>query len=170
MLAVFSAAWATVALLAAGVAPIWVALPWALSGVLMIWAVSDPATARPAGPHIRALVLRWSAIEIIAIIIATQVLVALHRPDAIFAAVALIVGLHFLPLARGVPARVYYGTAIAFVLASAGGMFLPRDQHAPAIGWAGSVILWVTMIARVAELRQDAASGAMAGDCRQAAR
>ena len=153
MLAVFATAWASAALLADNVGAAWLWLPWSLSGFLLVRALGDPATARPAEPHVRALVLRWSAIEVIGIIIAVRVLTILHRPDAIFAAVALIVGLHFLPLARGMPARVYHATAIGLVLAGAGGMLLPVAQHAVVIGWAGAVILWATMIARVAELR-----------------
>ena len=57
-----------------------------------------------------------SAVEGVLIFLAVNVLVNVKRPDLIAPAAAIIVGLHFLPLARWLPARLYYATATRLTL------------------------------------------------------
>lgn len=61
-----------------------------------------------------------SAVEGAAILAAVNVLVSLGRRDLIAPAVAIIVGLHFLPLARWLSAPIYYLTAALLVAVGIG--------------------------------------------------
>lgn len=69
----------------------------------------------------------------------------LGRPDLIFQVVALVVGLHFIPLAAIFHGPIYYGTAAAIILASLGA-FVFHDpalrQGVACMGCGAS--LWLT--------------------------
>jgi hypothetical protein len=56
------------------------------------------------------------AAEVVGILVAVRVCVALGRPEAIAGLIALVVGLHFVPLARIFRVKVYYGTAAVLCL------------------------------------------------------
>src|SRR4051812_42026322 len=56
-----------------------------------------------------------SAAEGVVIFVVANILVNVGWKDQVAPAIALIVGLHFLPLARWLPARSYYVTAAALV-------------------------------------------------------
>jgi hypothetical protein len=154
LLAIFAAAWASAGLLAAGHAIAWALVPALISAALLVWAFGEPATAHPLGPHVRRLVARWSIMEGAAIIAAAYALQRFHRIDAMFSACAAIVGLHFLPLARCIPIRLYYATGAGLMLLGLGGLALPAAERPMTIGLCAAVILWATIIARVHELRQ----------------
>jgi len=85
------------------------------------------------------------AAELIAIFVAVVVLNALRRPTLILPVVAVIVGLHFFPLARLFAAPVFYSTATAMVL-SVLFAFSMRDvsRRQAAIGIGCGLILWIT--------------------------
>lgn len=86
-----------------------------------------------------------SAVEGVAIFAAVTVLVNLGRRDLIAPAVAIIVGVHFLPLARWFPAPIYYLTAallVAVGMAGAGVQDLPARVLTVGIGAAA--VLWLS--------------------------
>lgn len=86
-----------------------------------------------------------SAVEGVAIFAAVTVLVNLGRRDLIAPAVAIIVGVHFLPLARWFPAPIYYLTAallVAVGMAGAGVQNLPARVLTVGIGAAA--VLWLS--------------------------
>jgi hypothetical protein len=56
-----------------------------------------------------------SGVEGVTIFIAVSVLANIGRPDLITPVVAIIVGLHFVPLARWLPAPIYYGTGALLI-------------------------------------------------------
>lgn len=125
----------------------WILLPLALSGLLLLWASRQPGAAETgARAHIDALVGRWSAIEGVAIGVAVVLLSIVHRTDAILPAVAVIVGLHFLPLARGFPERLYYGTGAGLVLLGVAGLAWPAETRPLVIGFGAALIVWISAI------------------------
>jgi hypothetical protein len=86
-----------------------------------------------------------SAVEGATIFAAVTVLVNLGRRDLIAPAVAIIVGLHFLPIARWLPAPIYYLTAALLV---AVGMTGAVVQDLPAriltVGIGAAAVLWLS--------------------------
>src|SRR5689334_13613041 len=93
----------------------------------------------------RRIVAIASAVEAVAIFAAVRVLVHLGRRDLIAPAVAIIVGVHFLPLARWFPAPIYYLTGALLVAVGIAGVGV---QDLPAriltIGIGAAAILWLS--------------------------
>jgi len=94
----------------------------------------------------------WSGAEGVAILIVAPILGVLGLQADILPALAIIVGLHFVPLARGIPCKPYYAVAAAMILAAAVALALPAVDRAPVSGIASAVALWVSVVVR---LRQE---------------
>lgn len=89
-----------------------------------------------------------SAAEGVAIFIVVNVLVNVGLRDEVAPAIALIVGLHFLPLARWLPARPYYVTAATLAALGLGGFLIQSPERRLALVSAGAACtLWVTSLA-----------------------
>src|SRR4029079_14567844 len=72
-------------------------------------------------------------------------------------AAAIIVGLHFFPLARGIPARLYFATGGGLLLAGIVGLVLPPNERAAIVGFGAALVLWATALAIVVRVRSAAA-------------
>lgn len=92
------------------------------------------------GPHVRKLVGWWSAIEVVAIIGSANVLGHLHRSDLMFSSAAIIVGLHFFPLARGIPVRLYYAAGAGMVPAGLIALLLPPSERPLTVGMSAALV------------------------------
>jgi hypothetical protein len=158
VLVMFAAAWASLGLRLSGAATGLIFLPIAISAALLAWGWRDVGMVGSRGPHVGRVVGRWSAVEVIAILVATSVVQYLHRDDLIFPAVVIIVGLHFFPLARGIPARLYYATGAGLVLAGIVALLLPAGERANMVCLSAALILWATALAMVLRARQLAAA------------
>ncbi len=158
VVAIFAAAWAGAGLMVSGYPMAMIAIPVIISAGLLAWAYAMPATAETMGPRVRAIVARWSMVEGGAIVVVANILPRIHHADALFPAVAIIVGLHFLPLARAIPVPIYAATGFALILAGAGGILLPAAERPIAIGLAAAIILWATALHRLLAARRAAAA------------
>jgi hypothetical protein len=68
--------------------------------------------------------------------------------------IALIVGAHFVPLARGFPARVYYVTALALSIVGVIGLFIDAIPiRITAVSAGSSAILWLTALSALVATR-----------------
>jgi hypothetical protein len=68
--------------------------------------------------------------------------------------IAIIVGLHFVPLARWLPARFYYCTsALLIVLGACGFAIRSLDQRLLIVGVGAASILWLTSVVVLARTR-----------------
>lgn len=107
-------------------------------------AIDDPADA--AGESRRGrLVAIWSAIEGALILIAVNVLNNIGKSEYVSTAIAAIVGLHFVPLARSLPARRYYATAALFVAISIASFWVEEpSQRLWLVSAASACLLWLT--------------------------
>ncbi|MEW9573678.1 hypothetical protein ABQJ54_18140 [Rhodanobacter sp. Si-c] len=157
IMAVGGTAWIVVALIYWQNTPAW-ALPTAivvgvaLLGVCIarflatrrIRSVRSPtAAAADKRSHRRFLVV--FAAEIVGIIVSANVLAYLGYPLWIPVAVALIVGAHFLPLARVFAAPIYYGTGTVSVLGVLGCLLIHDVAvRLLGVGLTMAVVLWIT--------------------------
>jgi hypothetical protein len=149
----FAAAWCIWGLQAAG-RPVW---SWVFPAIasLVIGAICLRATAgvprrsREEGARIGRLIGIWSGIEAAGILVAVNVLAGVGRERLVVPAVAVIVGLHFFPLARGIPAPAYGVLGWALVVLGAGAMLLPGAYPAPVAAFGAAILLWVTCVALV---------------------
>ena len=105
-------------------------------------AVASPPTAaaRETGRQFQIVL----ALEWIPILAAVIIFRRMKRPDFILPTIALIVGLHFIPLARVFGVPLYYASGTAIVLVAIAGFFAkpPARQAIACIG--SGVVLWIT--------------------------
>jgi hypothetical protein len=150
ILCIFAAIWAIAGIVVGGLSPVWIALPLAISTAILLWAARQPPGARP-GPHVGRLVGIWSGVEGVAMFLAANFLVKNYHKELVMPAFAIIVGLHFLPLARGIPVRFYYGTGASLVLLGVVGLLAPLP--ALLIGGTAAVVLWASAAALAKGIR-----------------
>jgi hypothetical protein len=151
ILNVFAAVWAEWALVSSPF-PYWVRLiPIVVS--LAIIALYVPAirhAPEQTGDENRRrgrLIGIASAAEGIAIFVIANVLLNIGRFDQFAPAVAIIVGLHFIPLALGLPLRAYLWMALVFVAIGLWGFMLPSTVRVLTVGSAAALAMWVTTFA-----------------------
>jgi hypothetical protein len=121
------------------------------AGVLM------RAGASPAASERAGRVIMWSSIaEGVGIFLVANVLVNLGRPDLVLPGIAVIVGLHFLPMARAIPFPPFYGLAVALLAAAGVGFVLRQPLGGEVAGLAAAIALW---IASAAALRRTVRAG-----------
>ena len=153
IMAVFAAVWWVVGMIASGHGS-----PWLVAlGVAVTAAVATAALRRRRGraevSPVEAsrrgrLVGVASAVEGLLILVAINVVNNLGRPDLAAPVVAIVVGLHFLPLARRLPARLYYLTAALLVAVGAVGFALPAGAFRLLVVCVGAACaLWLTSLA-----------------------
>lgn len=153
IMAFFATVWWIVGLRAAGHAPVLLyPVPIIVAAALgSVWYLTRSRGAAPtaddAAEEARGgRLVGWaSAAEGIAIFIAANVLVNIGRSDAIAPVVAIIVGAHFIPFARGLPAQTYYVTAIALALLGTIGITITDLPTRLTVVSAGAAsVLWLT--------------------------
>lgn len=151
VLNIFAALWGVAGIMV-GQLPSWLAfLPVALSGALLLWASRQPiGTGNPvAGNHVGRVVGIATAFEVVAIVATEYVLIHLHLPTALMPAVVIIVGLHFIPLARWIPVPLYYRTGGALIGVGLLALLLPSSDRAIASGIGAALVLWASGIMMV---------------------
>jgi hypothetical protein len=135
----------------------WFVVPPVVSVAILIIALRVfarvPARSAEERRRIGKLVGLWSAAEGIAFAIVGTILANTGLMARIPAALAVIVGLHFLPLARGTPNRLYYATGTAMMAAGLANMVAPAEFGVRALAIACALILWGTAVGSLAEPR-----------------
>ncbi|WP_166138338.1 hypothetical protein [Nocardioides ochotonae] len=158
ILSIFAVVWSAAAasgLSATGASA--AALPSAVAAVvvsLVLVVVVRRSAHDPALARARRLPPWWSrgvaAVNIAQLLVIAAVAIGLTRLDQaayIPAAVAAVVGLHFLPLATAFDQPQYRGTAVVLVVVGLGGavLVLAGAQNVTvqaAVGYASAVVLW----------------------------
>jgi hypothetical protein len=108
-----------------------------------------PARDRAEAKRIGRLIGIWAGAEGAAMLVTAPILGMLGLQADILPALAIIVGLHFVPLAHGIPCKPYYAVAAAMILAAAVALALPAADRAPVSGIASGVALWVSVVLRI---------------------
>jgi hypothetical protein len=146
VLCAFATIWGVAGVLLARLPKAWIAVPLCISAAVLIYAIRSPGARLRPGPHVGRLVGIWSGVEGAVMIVAANILVNTHHRDVLMPVFAIIVGLHFLPLARGIPVPTYYLTGTAQVAVGAIALLMP--PNAPLfVGISAAGILWASVIA-----------------------
>ena len=145
----FAAIWGIFALGYAAAPKVALVLPVAIS-LAIGWMVTRRIAATGASranPGHAGRVVMWASIgQGVAIIVAAIILQNLDRGDLIVTAMAAIVGAHFLPLARYIPAPGYYATGAAMIAVAAVGLaFAPPLRGLVTCG-GSALVLWATTL------------------------
>jgi hypothetical protein len=151
VLNVFAFVWGGVALWGLQ-APLWSwTAPALISGAQLAWTwrvrSGFPARDESESRRIGRLVGLWSAVEGLAVFVVANLLLNIGMTRLIWPAIGLIVGLHFLPLARGMARPIYYATAAGTIAASLIAMTLPGPWPQVFVGCAAALVLWATSLA-----------------------
>lgn len=92
--------------------------------------------------------IAWSsAAEGVGLFLAANIVINVHRPDLLLPAMALVVGLHFLPIARAAGFRPFYLLGLSLVLAAAAGFILGGPMGGSISGFAAALGLWTAACA-----------------------
>jgi hypothetical protein len=148
VLTIFAAIWGAGGIVV-GHSPVWLAVvPIAISLAMLLWASRQPVgTGNPVeGDRVGRAVGIATAIEGVAIFLAANVLFNLNMPTLLLPAIAIIVGLHFIPLARWIPVPLYYRTGAGLIAVGLAAALLPPDDRAIATGVAAALVLWASCI------------------------
>ncbi len=147
ILNVFAVLWCAAGLWAAH-QPLWpLVAPAAVSAAILIWASRRASgDAGPDNPNVGRLVGIWSAVEGVAMFLAANTLINLHRSELLLPVFAIIVGLHFLPLARGIPVRLYYLTGAGLIAVGIAGTQMPPSDAPLVVGGVAALVLWASAI------------------------
>ena len=146
VLNIFAAIWGAAGVVM-GHLPTWfAAVPIAISVALLLWASRQPVgTGNPVeGDHVGRAVGIATAIEGVAIFVVLNVLMNLHMNTLILPAMAIIVGLHFIPLARWIPVPLYCRTGAGLIVVGLATCFFPPEHRAIATGVAAALVLWAS--------------------------
>ena len=146
ILCFFAAVWAVAGIVVDKAPTPLVAVPIVISASVLIFLYRTEVTSVERAPHVGRLVGTWSGVEGIAMFLAANLLIKTHHNRALMPVFAIIVGLHFLPLARGIPARFYYVTGNAMIMVGLIGLII-MPSHLPLLtGLAAATIMWISAI------------------------
>jgi hypothetical protein len=99
-------------------------------------------------------VIMWSSIgEGVGLFLAANIVMNLHHPAFLLPAMALIVGLHFVPIARAAPFPAFYALAGALIFFGLIGFVVAAPSGGAISGFASAGGLW---IASALAVRRDA--------------
>jgi hypothetical protein len=152
IMSVFAAAWWAVGVGVTGHSALSTfVVPWVVTGAIVAAALrrygADARLTEKEDSRRGRLVGVASAIEGVAILVAINVLARLRRPDLTAPLVAVIVGLHFLPLAQWLPAPLYYATSALLVALGIAGLGIPDGgQRLLVISVGAACVLWLTCL------------------------
>ena len=100
-------------------------------------------------------VIMWSSIgEGLGLFVAGQTVMSLHRPELLLPAMALVIGLHFLPIAYSGPFLPFYLLGGALILAAILGFTIAPPTGGAIAGGLGAFGLWTAAALAVARDRR----------------
>ncbi len=86
----------------------------------------------------------WSSIgEGVGLFLAANIVMNLHRPDLLLPSMALVVGLHFLPIAFAAGFRPFYVLGMALIVAAIMGFVIEAPTGGEVAGFMAAVALWL---------------------------
>ncbi len=162
ILSFFAAIWFGLGMLGAGAGWAIALLGLPVSALTILVAIRSQRGAPPRSAaeekRVRTVIGWASGFEGVMIPVACVACGVLGRPDLTMAAIAVIVGLHFLPMAYFLNKPGFYASALAILAIGLGG----GAMRSALIGPGVAMVLWATCWARAAITRQTASRGLVA--------
>jgi len=165
---VFGMVWLFFGLYKGRPSPGWLRMALLLAGIMLAaWIgvtihrfrhVSERATPITAeqvatGRHIGRRFGWITAMEGAAIILSVVILNAVRRPEFILSLIAVIVGLHFFPLASLFGSPIFYGTGILGCATGVKGFFISETKlRTSIVGLSFGLLLWLTSTVVLAQV------------------
>ena len=152
IMGVFAAIWWLVGVRASGHGSLLIySIPLVVTGLIVIVSLRSNDRSAQVSPEERArrgrLVGIASGAEGLAIFVAANVMGNIGRSDYTGPVIAIIVGLHFLPLARLLPAGLYYGTSALLIVLGVCGFLIRRpEQRLLIVSVGAACVLWLTCV------------------------
>lgn len=163
VLATFATAWIWIAIKLSGGDAALTLIAIAISGALLVRGWRAPPLELAGGSSPGRVVGLWSGVEVAGLLVAANALQHFGRNDLIFPVAAVIVGLHFLPIARGVRLPLYYATGAGFILAGLIALLSPVSLRPLIVGLSAGLVLWVTAFVLGSGPRRSAVAPAVHG-------
>ncbi len=144
VLNIFATIWCAAAILISGWPTGFLVVPLCVAVACAAFAGHHAPRPRDRGQQAAAwkAVSLWGGIELAAIVVVAALLVRFGAHAAVMPAVAIIVGLHFLPLASSIGVPLYRATAAGLIVAGAIALVLPAPMRPAAVGISAAAILW----------------------------
>jgi len=150
IMSIFATIWWIVGALNSGWSPI-VSFGTPIAIFVFLFAIRKKQNMTPTelseqeGRRIGRLVGIASGTEGIIIFVVVNILANIGKSDLLSPIIAIIVGLHFIPLARWIPAKLYYYTALVLVVVGTIGLIISDSILRMKIACLGSALtLWIT--------------------------
>lgn len=118
-------------------------LGFVLIGLAASYVIRSPGEGiKPSPKEERAIM--WSSIgEGVGLFLASNIVINLHRPDLLLPAMALVVGLHFLPIAFAASFRPFYVLGTALILVAIAGFVVRAPTGGELAGFMAAGALWL---------------------------
>lgn len=118
-------------------------LAFALIGLAAIYVIRSPGEAIQPSPREERAIM-WSSIgEGVGLFLASNIVINLHRPDLLLPSMALVVGLHFIPIAFAAGFRPFYALGAALIAAATAGFIVPAPTGGELAGFMAAGALWL---------------------------
>ena len=124
-------------------------LPFLVSvaiGVAAVYVLRQPGSGNVLSARAKRILVWASTGEGIGIFVAINIVMNLHRPEWRLPAMALVVGLHFLPIAYGASFRVFYALGAALIAIALIGFALPMQLGGELAGVGATTCLWIASV------------------------
>ncbi|WP_231875834.1 hypothetical protein [Gluconobacter japonicus] len=118
-------------------------LEFLLIGLAAMYVIRLPGDGiKPTPKEERAIM--WSSIgEGIGLLLASNIVINLHRPDLLLPSMALVVGLHFLPIAFAAGFRPFYVLGAALMVAATVGFVVGAPMGGEISGLMAAGAVWL---------------------------
>lgn len=118
-------------------------LVFALIALVAGFVIRSPGDGiKPSPKEERAIM--WSSIgEGIGLFLASNIVMNLHRPDLLLPSMALIVGLHFLPIAFAAGFRPFHVLGVALIVVAIAGFIVGAPAGGKVAGFMAAGALWI---------------------------
>lgn len=118
-------------------------LGFIVMGIGAIYVIRTPGEGIKPSPK-EEQVIMWSSIgEGVGLFFAANIVMNLHRPDLLLPSMALVVGLHFLPIAFAAGFRPFYVLGTALVVAAIMGFTVGAPAGGEMAGCMAAGALWI---------------------------
>ena len=125
-----------------GAALAWPFAAFVLIGIAASYVIHKPGEGiKPSEREQRAIM--WSSIgEGIGLFLASNIVINLHRPDLLLPSMAVVVGLHFLPIAFAAEFRPFYALGVVLIAIAAAGFVVGGPTGGELAGFMAAGALW----------------------------